>query len=330
MRVTTSTVAGPLHVSDSLTQHGHRLSSHPRAPARRTSAAQRIPENARRGVVLRADSQLPVFEGVAGVGDAGEGVGLALDGDEVVVNLFLARLTRQRMVRALYAAFRVHRSPRLRSVGRYDLVELLRDALHGPRRPEGARHSPSLLGRNRRMVPAAQCGRVRASLEMSAVRAPLGGPEGCFGATDRSREQRGPPLGGPNTSFSPKSTPWHALSGARAPRGLELDHVHSYRRPSYPRRTQKGHPRVLLGENPGFWTPNGSPRCSLQRPGDPKRRSGPPLGAWTAGTSSDARTRPHWAAATIRRFRARRLGECRAPSGRRGPCRASRRSSTRS
>ena len=55
------------------------------------------------------------------------------------------------------------------------------------------------LGRNRRMVAAGQCGRVWALLEVSAVRAPLGGPERCFGATDRCREYRGPRLGGQNT-----------------------------------------------------------------------------------------------------------------------------------
>jgi hypothetical protein len=34
------------------------------------------------------------------------------------------------------------------------------------------------LGRNRRMVAAGQCGRVWAFLEVSAVRAPDGGPDG--------------------------------------------------------------------------------------------------------------------------------------------------------
>jgi hypothetical protein len=57
------------------------------------------------------------------------------------------------------------------------------------------------LGRNRRMVAAGQCGRVWALLEAPAVRAPLGGPERCFGATGRCREYRGLPLGGQNTRF---------------------------------------------------------------------------------------------------------------------------------
>jgi hypothetical protein len=44
--------------------------------------------------------------------------------------------------RVLYAVFRVDRSPSLSSDGRLDILELLRDALRGLRRPKAARHSP--------------------------------------------------------------------------------------------------------------------------------------------------------------------------------------------
>ena len=61
---------------------------------------------------------------------------------------------------------------------------------------------------------------------------------------------------------------------------------------------------ALLGQNGLFWPPKGAPGRSLRRPVDSRRRSGPRLDAQVAETSSEARKRPYWAAAAIRRLSA--------------------------
>ena len=107
-----------------------------------------------------------------------------------------------RMNSAPNAAFRVDRSPSLCSAGRFDIIELLHGDLHRLRRPQGARRSPeALVSEKRRMVSAACCERVRASVEVCATCPSIDGPDRRRERLDRGRERLGAPPGAQNSSF---------------------------------------------------------------------------------------------------------------------------------
>ena len=65
----------------------------------------------------------------------------------------------------------------------------------------------SVSAEKQRMVSAALCGRVRASVEVCATCPSIDGPNRSRGRLDRERERPGAPPGAQNSSFSPKSTP---------------------------------------------------------------------------------------------------------------------------
>ena len=112
------------------------------------------------------------------------------------------RIARKRMISAPNAAFRVDRSPSLCSAGRFDIIQLLHGDLHRLRRPQGARRSPeALVSEKRRMVSAACCERVRASVEVCATCPSIDGPDRRRERLDRGRERLGAPPGAQNSSF---------------------------------------------------------------------------------------------------------------------------------
>ena len=65
---------------------------------------------------------------------------------------------------------------------------------------------------SRRMAAAAQYGRFRASLEVSATCASNLGPDRRRESTGRRKERPGGPLGGQNSPFGPQSAPIRALT----------------------------------------------------------------------------------------------------------------------
>jgi hypothetical protein len=131
------------------------------------------------------------------------------------------------------AAFRVDRSPSLCSAGRFDIIELLHGDLHRLRRPQGARRSPeALVSEKRRMVSAACCERVRASVEVCATCPSIDGPDRRRERLDRGRERLGAPPGAQNSSFLLKLTldiarelPPRRLKSAAAGRNYTISYL---------------------------------------------------------------------------------------------------------
>ena len=173
--------------------------SHSPTRGRCAAPARRIPENAHRGVVLAAGDDLDVLEGGGRMVRALQGFEVGVCWDIGVPELVLDQLLPNDSFRGQTQRFAStdHRRcvPPGGSTSQSSYV-MLYVVFDTQKVPDTRRRR---LGRNRRMVAAGQCGRVWALLEVSAVRAPLGGPERCFGATDRCREYRGPRLGVQNT-----------------------------------------------------------------------------------------------------------------------------------
>jgi hypothetical protein len=121
---------------------------------------------------------------------------------------------------------KTHVSGTMRSVSRRSItVAVLRRAVRHRGAPvRRSRRSPtttrcpklveSTSGAYLRMVTAAVCGRVRASLEAPAASPSIDGPDGRLRPLDRCRELLGAPPGPQNSPFWPNTTP---LSLAIAP-----------------------------------------------------------------------------------------------------------------
>ena len=152
----------------------------------------------------------------------------------------------------------------------------------------------SASAEKRRMAAAAYCDRVRAPLEVLAARASIDSPDRRRGPPDYCRERPGPPLEGPNGSFSPKFAPGCLASASCAVSGLrvnECDIMGSRESANGPKILARARVRANLGENEPFGPSSGGPGRSLQWFGGPRRRSGPSMDARAARTSSGARTR---------------------------------------